>query len=413
LEGQLKISHMLRNRGLVPLLSAEAISSLGAQMTFLALPWFVLVTTGSAAKMSLVLAVELLPVALLGIPSGIVISKWGARKTMVVGDAARAPIMLAIPLLHEAGWLSFPVLLACVFAMGCFLAPYFSAQRLILPELVGDDESTVAQANAVVEGTQRATALLGPSLAGVLIAVIGAANVLYVDAVTYFISFLILVTLVPRRRPVEATEESGGVLAGIRFLFRDRLLRVLTITALFLNMFGQMLVASLPVLAFDEFGGSSAIAGLFFAAFGAGAVVGSILAIKLVPKFDPIRLGAVALVCLTIPIPLLGLPIPAGAVMLVLFASSIFGPLVNAPLIGLLTMRTPEALRPKVMTGVLTMALLAGPIGLVVVGPLLQDWGPRPVLLLVAAGQFLASLPFAIVAFRRRESAPPAALKAA
>ena len=199
---------MLRTRGLIALLSAEAISSLGAQMTFLALPWFVLVTTGSAAKMSLVLAVELLPVALLGIPSGMVISKWGARKTMVVGDAARAPLMLAIPLLHEAGWLSFPVLLACVFAMGCFLAPYFSAQRLILPELVGDDESTVAQANAVVEGTQRSTALLGPSLAGILIAVIGAANVLYVDAVTYFISFLILVTLVPKRPPVEG---DGGV----------------------------------------------------------------------------------------------------------------------------------------------------------------------------------------------------------
>src|SRR5215204_2173374 len=246
---------MLRTRGVIALLSAEAISSLGAQMAFLALPWFVLVPTGSAAKMSLVLAVELLPVALFGIPSGMVIAEGGARKTMVVVDAARAPVMLAIPLLHQAGWLSFPVLLACVFAMGCFLAPYFSAQRLILPELVGDDESTVAQANAIVEGTQRATALLGPSLAGILIAVIGAANVLYVDAVTYFISFLILVTLVPKRPPVEATEESGGVLAGIRFLFRDRLLRILTVTALFLNMFGQMLVASLPVLAFDEFDG--------------------------------------------------------------------------------------------------------------------------------------------------------------
>ena len=404
---------VLRSRPLVALLSAEAISSLGSQMTFLALPWFVLVTTGSAARMSIVLAVELLPVALLGIPSGIVISKLGARTTMVVGDAARAPLMLAIPILHEAGLLSFPVLLACVFALGCFLAPYFSAQRLILPELVGDDEPTVAQANAIVEGTQRATSLLGPSLAGVLIAVIGAANVLYLDAVSYFVSFVILLTLVPRRPPVEATEEAGGVLAGLRFLLRDNLLRVLAVTALFLNMFGQMLAASLPVLAFDEFGGSSKIAGLFFAAFGAGAVVGSILALKLVPKFDPIKLGAVALVGLTVPIPLLGLPLPAGAVILVLFAGSIFGPLVNAPLIGVLTMRTPEALRPKVMTAVLTTALLAGPVGLVVVGPLLQSWGPRPVLLFVAAGQFLASLPFAFVAFRRRQESPPVRLETA
>jgi MFS family permease len=96
----------------------------------------------------------------------------------------------------------------------------------------------------------------------------------------------------------------------------------------------------------------------------------------------------------------------------VLFTAAIFGPLVNAPLIGVLTTRTPEALRPKVMTGVITMALLAGPIGLLVVGPLLASWGPRPVLLFVAVGQFLASLPFAFVALRR-ERTPPVTLDTA
>jgi MFS family permease len=382
-------------------------------MTFLALPWFVLVTTGSAAKMSIVLAVEILPIALLGIPSGALIAKLGARTTMVLGDAGRAPLMLAIPLLHEAGLLSFPLLLVCVFALGCFIAPYFSAQRLILPELVGDDEATVAQANAVVEGTQRATALLGPALAGILIAVIGAANVLYVDAASYLISFLILVTLVPRRPPVAESDDSRGLLAGIRFLLRDPLLRLLSVTALFLNMFGQMLSASLPVLAYEDFDRSSTVAGLFFAAFGAGSLVGVVLALKLVPRFDPIRLGAVAIVALTVPIPVLGLPLPAGAVVAVLFTSAIFGPLVNAPLIGVLTMRTPEALRPKVMTGVLTMALLAGPIGLVIVGPLLASWGPRPVLLFVALGQFLATLPFAFFALRRGREEAPVTLEAA
>ena len=382
-------------------------------MTFLALPWFVLVTTGSAAKMSIVLAVEILPIALLGIPSGALVARLGARTTMVLGDAGRAPLMLAIPLLHEAGLLSFPLLLVCVFALGCFFAPYFASQRLILPELVGDDEATVAQANAVVEGTQRATALLGPALAGILIAVIGAANVLYVDAASYFISFLILVTLVPRRPPVPQSDDSRGLLAGIRFLFRDRLLRLLSVTALFLNMFGQMLSASLPVLAYEEFDRSSRVAGVFFAAFGAGSLVGVALALKLVPRYDPIRLGAVSIVALTVPIPLLGLPLPAGAVVAVLFTSAIFGPLVNAPLIGALTMRTPEALRPKVMTGVLTMALLAGPIGLVIVGPLLASWGPRPVLLFVALGQFLATLPFAFFALRRGREEAPVTLEAA
>ncbi len=96
-----------------------------------------------------------------------------------------------------------------------------------------------------------------------------------------------------------------------------------------------------------------------------------------------------------------------------LFAGAIFGPLVNAPLIGVLTTRTPEALRPKVMTGVITMAMLAGPIGLLVVGPLLASWGPRHVLLLVAFGQFLASLPFAFVALRGSRPQAPVPAEAA
>jgi MFS family permease len=331
----------------------------------------------------------------------------------VLGDAARAPLMVSIPVLQEAGLLTFPRLLACVFAFGCFLAPYYSAQRLILPELVGDDEHTVAQANAVVEGAQRASALVGPALAGLLIAIIGASNVLYVDGATFAFSFVVLATLVPRRPPIEAGEDAHGILAGIRFVLRDRLLRTLGVTALFLNMFGQMLAASLPVLAFDQYGGSSKVAGAFFASFGAGAVLGSAIAVKVVPRHDPIRLGALALVALTVPIPLLGLPLPVVGVMAVLFTSSLFGPLVNAPLIGVITMRTPEPLRAKVMTGVLTVALLAGPVGLLVVGPLLGAWGPRPVLLFVAAGQFLASLPFAFVALRSGAQAPPPTLEAA
>ena len=60
---------ILRNRGLAALIVAEIVSSLGSRITFLALPWFVLVTTGSAARMGIVLAVEMAPIALLGIPA--------------------------------------------------------------------------------------------------------------------------------------------------------------------------------------------------------------------------------------------------------------------------------------------------------------------------------------------------------
>lgn len=400
-------AHPLRQRSLLALITAEVISSLGSQMTFLALPWFVLSTTGSPTRMGVVLAAELLPIAILGIPSGAVIARFGARRTMIVSDLMRVPLLASIPLLHELGVLTFPLLLVLVALVGVFIAPYFASQRLILPELVGDDEHVVAQANAVVEGANRATALLGPATAGLLIAAFGAPVVLYVDAATFLCSFVLLSLFVPAKPPLPQSEDGKGVLAGIRFLLRDRLLRVLGFSALVTNGLGQMLSAGLTVLAYEEFS-SSKVAGAFFAAFGLGAVLGSVAAVKIVGRHDPLRLGATAFVALTLPVFALSLDLPVPAVMVALAMSSFFGPLVNAPLIGVITMRTPEVIRAKVMTSVLTMAMLAGPLGMVVAGPLLEAWGPHPVFLLVATGQLLATIPFAIVAFGGEQVAPVA-----
>src|SRR5215213_11176083 len=100
------------------LVAAEVISTLGSRMTYLALPWFVLVTTGSPGKMSIVLAVQIAPMALLGIPSGSLVQWLGGRTTMLLSDLARVPLMAAIPLLYSFGVLSFPLLLGFVFVLG-------------------------------------------------------------------------------------------------------------------------------------------------------------------------------------------------------------------------------------------------------------------------------------------------------
>jgi MFS family permease len=395
---------LLRAPGLGALLAAQVVSALGSQMTFLALPWFVLATTGSPTKMSIVLAVELAPVAILGIPSGAVIARWGARRSMLVSDLVRAPLIASIPLLHELGWLSFPLLLVLVSLVGVFMAPYFASQALILPELVGHDERVVAQATALVEGARRATSLLGPAAAGLLIAMFSAPVVLYADAATFLLSFALLLLFVPHRPPLPQSDEGKGLFAGIRFVLRDRMLRVLCFTALLTNGFGQMLAAGLTVLAYEEYS-SSRVAGAFFAAFGAGAVLGSLVAVRLVGRYDPLRLGATAFVALTLPVFALAVELPVPAIVVALALSSFFGPLVNAPLIGVITMRTPEVVRAKVMTAVITLAVLAGPAGMLIAGPFLETWGARPIFLLVAVGQLLAVIPFAVVAFGSRETA--------
>ena len=80
---------MLRSPGLRPLLAAEVVSTTGSQMTWLALPWFVLVTTGSATRTSIVVAAELAGLGLLGIPGGKLLARIGAWRTMVLADGAR------------------------------------------------------------------------------------------------------------------------------------------------------------------------------------------------------------------------------------------------------------------------------------------------------------------------------------
>ncbi len=400
---------MLRRPGLGALLAAEIVSSLGSQMTFLALPWFVLVTTGSPARMGVVLAAELLPIAVLGIPSGAVAARLGARQTMLICDVARVPLMVAIPLLHAFGALSFPLLLALVAVMGCFIAPYFASQRVALPELVGDDEQTVAEANAFLEGAQQLTRLLGPVAAGGLIVAIGAPNVLYVDAATFLASFTLLATFVPRRPPLASTEGSGGVLAGLRYILRDALLGPMMITVVVGNMVYQALFASLPVLAYQDFDRRSWVAGAFIGASGAGALVGSVVAMKVIRRFEPLKLASVAIVVDTLPLFLLALPLPWWGIVAALFAGAVGQPLVNAPLLGILTTRPPEAIRPKVMTAVLAFATIAGPIGLLAVGPLLQTYGPRTVFVAIAAGALGSALFFVGVVSRYRASALPVA----
>ena len=155
--------------------------------------------------------------AIFGIPSGMVVERLGARTTMLVCDArARAAAGVAADPARCRRCSSFPLLLALVFVLGCFMAPYFAAQRVILPELVGEDETTIAQANSVDRGRHRLRRRSpGRRSPGILIPFLGAPNVLYVDAATYAISFLLarrLRAAKTKRSPAE--RRPHGVLAG-------------------------------------------------------------------------------------------------------------------------------------------------------------------------------------------------------
>lgn len=391
------------------IVAAEVVSSLGSSMTVLALPWFVLVTTGSATKLGLVLGIGSIPFVTLPLFAGSLIARIGARQTMVIADAARFPLLAAIPALYSLDALSFPLLVVLVALTSVCTAAHMPAQRLILVEVVGEEESLVARVNAYLDGAQTAAPLVGPALAGVLIAALDPSNVLYVDAATFGVAAIAVALFVQRRKPVTEAEERG-LLAGVRYILRTRLLVVLCITMLTMEFFFALFVMTLPVFAYSEYDQNSRIAGVFYAAMGAGALLGMPVVSGVVRRFGALHVAAAALVLASIPKLLLGFPLPAVGVAAVLVLQGFFGPLTGAPIFTVITTRTPAALRTKVLSAALGVMFLTGPLGQIAAGPLINVVGTRTVFVIAATGYLVGSAPFAIYVARNRSLDDPIAL---
>lgn len=391
----------LRDPRVLALLAAETLSMTGSQMRWLALPWFVLVTTGSAARMSLVLAASSAGVALLGIPGGAVLERLGARRTMLVSDGARAALVVAIPLLHWAGLLSLPLLLALSFALGALAAPYFAAQRVLVPALVGESEEAVSEANVFLQAANRLTMLAGPALAGVLVAAVGALHVLLVTAALHLLAFVAL-ALFLRVEVAPRDEERHRALAGLRYLVREPLLRTWTAAILAGDAAFTAIFLAVPVLAFVAFGADPRVAGWLIASFGVGALAGNALAYRAVRRVDGLLLVAAVILFQALPLWALTLPVSAGALGAALAAAGLANGVVNPSLHSIVTLRPPARLRPKVMTAMLTGSMLAAPLALLAAGPALDAFGPRPVLAVAVAVQTLAAVAVALSALQAR-----------
>jgi hypothetical protein len=391
---------LLRHRPFAVLLAAEVISTTGSQMTWLALPWFVLTTTGSPTRMGVVMAAELAPLALFGIVSGSVVARIGARRTMLACDLARAPLMALVPLLHVLGLLSFPVLLGLVFLLGAFWAPYFSSQRLVLPELLGEDERRLAQANALVQGATRLTLVLGPASAGVLLGVIGPVNVLLLDAATFVVSFVLVALFVPAGDTAAETDDRRGVFAGVRFLLRDRLLGPLTGANAVIEMAFQALFAVIPVLVYVRYGADARIAGWLFAAWGTGSLLGNVAVYRILRKAPLLPLGCAGMLLQSLAVWLLVPEAPAMAVGGALLCLGLFNGLYAAPMFGVLTARTPPPLRAKVMTANVTVTMIAGPLGLAGAGPALEAFGTQPVVMTISLVWTAAAVAFVLASLQ-------------
>jgi MFS family permease len=391
---------VLRSRPIAALLAAEVLSTTGSQMTWLALPWFVLVTSGSK-QMAFVVAAEAAGYALFGIPSGSLLERLGPQRTMRLCDAVRAPLMLLVPVLHWSGDLTMPILIVLAFALGAAGTPYGAAQRVIVAEILDEDEASVERANALLQGATRITMLFGPALAGILIAVVGAPAVLVVDAASYVVAFVLVTLFVPVTGTVaeEDAEAGRGLFAGVRYLLHDPLMRGWTTAIVVGDASFSVLFVAIPVLVVAHYGADPRLAGAFLASWGVGAVAGNVVAYRS-ERVGGLRQAPPLVLVQAAALWVLALPVPAAAVAGALALSGIANGLINPTLHAFLTLRPPVAVRAKALTATFTASVLGTPIALALAAPAFAVYGSRHVVAVAAAGQLLAMAYAAVITLR-------------
>jgi MFS family permease len=393
-----------RRGPLAALLLAEVVSTTGSQMTLVALPWFVLVTTGSPVRMGVVVAADLVPMVLLAIPGGALAGRLGARRTMLASDLARVPLIGLVPLLHALGVLSFPVLVGLVFCHGAFWPPYSASQGALLAQLLGDDRRRLTKASASFQAVTRSTLLVGPALGGVLIGWVGPANVLLLDAATYLVAFLLVARCIPSSGRAASVDGAGGMLTGVRVLLGDELLRAWTLAASLSQMGFQTLLLALPVLAFTRYGQDPWVAGLLVGAWGGGALAGSLVALRPPGRLPPLTVGSLAGLGQALPLWLLLASLPAAAAVAVLGVAGLANGIRVPPVRAVTMLRIPPPLRVQAMTAEAMLPTAAGLLALVVAGPALEAFGVAAVFAGVAAVATAAAVGFAAVAMRPRHA---------
>ena len=369
--------------------TSDLVSTFGTEMTAVALPWFVLVTTGSAARMAGVMAAEFLGAAAFGIPAGRVAHLLGPRRALLAADALRGPLLVLIPALHWAGALSYvTLLLVGTVVGGCFPA-YTSAQRMVVASVSGDDELRLTRLGGILGAVNETASFVGPATGGVLVALVGAPWVLVIDAATYAISFAVIATLVPKP-PVQEPEVAARASDGVRYLWRSRPLRRQVGAILVIEMAFTALMATLPVAARHRYHGGAALAGAFLASYGAGSIAGGVASARL-RRIGARRLGTsfvvmAALTWLLVP------RLPAWAVAVGIAGFGVCNGIYFPRFFAALTLEPPAQLRSQVMTAAQTVMSTTGPLGFVAAGLLLQRGPLTPAFVLIAAATTIGAV---------------------
>jgi MFS family permease len=386
---------------LYSLFAANAISLVGNVFSAIAIPWFVLQTTGSPTQTGITGFFTILPVVLAGFLGGTLIDRLGYKRTSIISDLASGVTTALIPLLHFTVGLEFWQLMVLVFLGALLDSPGSTARSALLPELAEQAGMPIERVTSLTHVIERGARFVGAPLAGLLIGVMGTANVLWLDAASFFISAGIIGIVISAPRIARAAEKSGGYLDelrdGLRFMTHDRLLLSIVVMIMLTNFLDSIFGGVVQPVYVKEIFGSAVNLGLLIAANGAGAVIGG-LAFAAIGHRLPRHLtfvGAFVLTSFKFWVYAMHPPIYV-LVTAVLITSIGAGPL--NPIIGAVEFeRIPSDMRGRVFGAITAGAWIAMPLGMLLGGVLTESFGTFPMLIGLGITYFASTLSMAFI----------------
>jgi MFS family permease len=404
-------------RPLAALLGAHTISTMGNSLTLIGVPWFVLQTTGSAGRAGLVAFCATLPVVVAALVGGPLIDRFGRRRTSVVTDLICGLTVAAIPVLHYAGALEFWMLCALMALGGLVATPGMTSRSVLIPDLAERAGTSVTRAASLFEAASSGARMAGASLAGVLIAVLGAEAVLLLDGATFAVSAALIAAGVRGVRAAEPMKSAartsfaayrGNLREGYTFVASGGLLAAVVLMVMFTNGLNQSWSSVLfPVHARENLGGATQL-GLLSALFGGAALLGALLYGAVGHRFSRRAVFTVAFLVGEVPRFLVAALTDSTLPLAVTLAIGglMIGTL-NPILSTIIFERVPLELRTRV-AGIITAGCqLTIPLGGLSAGLLVDGAGLTTALLLVGGIYFLITLsPLVFPAWRTMNDVP-------
>ena len=268
------LTPLRRSRDLRRIVAGQLLSTLGGQLTGVAVPFQVYALTRSSLDVGLVALAQVIPLMAGGLLGGALADAVDRRRLLLVAQAATALCSVGLALNADAGTALWPLFVVPAVAAGCAAATE-SGLSAMLPNLVRRSE--VAAANAMFQALFQLAIVVGPALAGLLLAGAGVRFVYWIDAATMAAAIGVTFLIAPQP-PAGATGRPPGlreIVAGFGYLRGRPVLQGAFLLDINAMVFG-MPRAVFPALAATVFGGGARTLGLLYAAPGAGALLGAV-----------------------------------------------------------------------------------------------------------------------------------------